>query len=89
MESLLQKLAVENGLVLSFAVVGLVVLFSGYISRKLTVGRVQGSAIAILIGLALAYVGGRMTGGNKGLADVTYFSGLALMGATAAWTPPL
>ena len=54
MESLLQKLAVENGLVLSFAVVGLVVLFSGYISRKLTVGRVQGSAIAILIGLALA-----------------------------------
>ena len=80
MESLLQKLAVENGLVLSFAVVGLVVLFSGYISRKLTVGRVQGSAIAILIGLALAYVGGRMTGGNKGLADVTYFSGLALMG---------
>ena len=80
MDSLLQKLAVENGLVLSFAVVGLVVLFSGFISRKLTVGRVQGSAIAILIGLALAYVGGRMTGGNKGLADVTYFSGLALMG---------
>jgi len=80
MESLLQKLAVDNGLVLSFAVVGLVVLFSGYLSRKLTVGRVQGSAIAILIGLALAYVGGRMTGGNKGLADVTYFGGLALMG---------
>jgi len=80
MESLLQKLAVENGLILSFAVVGLVVLFSGFISRQLTFGRVQGSAIAILIGLALAYVGGRMTGGNKGLADVTYFSGLALMG---------
>jgi len=80
MDTLLHKLAAENGLVLSFAVVGLVVLFSGYISRKLTVGRVQGSAIAILIGLALAYVGGRMTGGNKGLADVTYFSGLALMG---------
>lgn len=80
MSPLIQKLAVENGLVLSFAVVGLVVLFSGYLSRKLTVGRVQGSAIAILLGLALAYFGGRMTGGNKGLADVTCFSGLALMG---------
>jgi hypothetical protein len=46
MESLLQKLAVENGLVLSFAVVGAVVLCSGALSRWLTVGRVQGSAIA-------------------------------------------
>lgn len=80
METLLQKLAAENGLVLSFAVVGIVVLLSGFISQKLTVGRVQGSAIAILIGLALAYVGGRMTGGGKGLADVACFSGLALMG---------
>lgn len=80
MEALLEKLATENGLILSFALVGLVVLCSGYLSRKLTFGRVQGSAIAILIGLALAYVGGRLTGGNKGLADVTCFSGLALMG---------
>ncbi|NBX35583.1 malonate transporter subunit MadM, partial [bacterium] len=80
MESLLQKLAVENGLVLSFAVVGAIVLCSGALSRWLTVGRIQGSAIAILLGLGLAYVGGRLTGGNKGLADVTYFGGLALMG---------
>ncbi len=80
MESLLQKLAVENGLVLAFAVVGLVVLLSGAISRHLTFGRIQGSAIAILLGLVLAYVGGRMTGGSKGLADLTYFGGLALMG---------
>ena len=80
MNTLLQKLAVDNGLILSFAIVGLVVFCSGFLSRKLTFGRVQGSAIAILIGLTLAYVGGRMTGGNKGLADLTYFSGLALMG---------
>jgi malonate transporter MadM subunit len=80
MDTLLQKLAAENGLVLAFAVVGLVTLLSGTISRRLTVGRVQGSAIAILLGLALAYVGGRITGGSKGLADVAYFGGLALMG---------
>ena len=80
MNTLLQKLAVDNGLILSFAIVGLVVFCSGFLSRKLTFGRVQGSAIAILIGLTLAYVGGRMTGGSKGLADLTFFSGLALMG---------
>lgn len=80
MNTLLQKLAVDNGLILSFAIVGLVVFCSGFLSRKLTFGRIQGSAIAILIGLTLAYVGGRMTGGSKGLADLAFFSGLALMG---------
>ena len=80
MWELLEKAAKENGLVTAFAVVGLVVLVSGFISRKLTFGRVQGSAIAILIGLALAYVGGKMSGGTKGLADLALFSGIGLMG---------
>ncbi len=80
MWEILEKAAKENGLVTAFAVVGLVMLGSGVISRKLTFGRVQGSAIAILIGLALAYVGGKLTGGNKGLADLALFSGVGLMG---------
>ncbi len=80
METLLQKLSVENGLVLSFAVVGLVVLLSNFLSRKLTANRIQGSAIAILIALGLAYLGGKITGGAKGLADLPYFAGLALLG---------
>jgi malonate transporter MadM subunit len=80
MLEILEKAAKENGLVTAFAVVGLVMLFSGVISRKLTFGRVQGSAIAILIGLALAYVGGKMSGGSKGLADLALFSGVGLMG---------
>jgi malonate transporter MadM subunit len=80
MWEILEKAAKENGLVTAFAVVGLVMLVSGVISRKLTFGRVQGSAIAILIGLALAYVGGKMSGGSKGLADLALFSGVGLMG---------
>ena len=80
MWELLEKAAKENGLVTAFAVVGLVMLVSGVISRKLTFGRVQGSAIAILIGLALAYLGGKMSGGTKGLADLALFSGIGLMG---------
>jgi malonate transporter MadM subunit len=80
MWEILEKAAKENGLVTAFAVVGLVMLVSGVISRKLTCGRVQGSAIAILIGLALAYVGGKISGGSKGLADLALFSGVGLMG---------
>lgn len=65
MWEIFEKAAKENGLVTAFAIVGFVVLVSGFISRRLTFGRVQGSAIAILIGLALAYVGGRVSGGTE------------------------
>ena len=44
----LQKAAAQNGLVTAFAVVGIVMLLSMQISRRLTLGRVHGSAIAIL-----------------------------------------
>jgi malonate transporter MadM subunit len=77
---IVEKAAKDNGLVTAFAVVGLMMLLSGFLSKKLTFGRVQGSAIAILMGLALAYVGGRITGGTKGLADIAFFSGIGVMG---------
>ena len=64
----------------AFAVVGLVMLVSMQISKHLTMGRVHGSAIAIVIGLVLAYWGGISTGGHKGLADLSLFSGIGLMG---------
>lgn len=82
MQPLLQKAAEQNGLIMAFALVGLVAWFSETLSRRLTLGRVQGSAIAILIGLALAYLGGKLTGGSKGLADLSLFSGIGLMGGT-------
>jgi malonate transporter MadM subunit len=80
MLEILEKAAAQNGLVTAFALVGLVVLVSGQISRRLTFGRVHGSAIAILIGLVLAYWGGTLTGGHKGLADLSLFGGIGLMG---------
>ncbi len=80
MLEILQKATANNGLVTAFAAVGVIVLLSGSLSRRLTFGRVHGSAIAIAIGLGLAYWGGIMTGGHKGFADVSMFGGIGLMG---------
>lgn len=80
MDKLLNHLFVENGLVAAFAIVGVVMWASYLISRRVTFGRIHGSAIAIVVGLILAYVGGRLTGGQKGLADLPLFAGLGVMG---------
>lgn len=77
---MIQHVFIEQTLVAAFAVIGAVMWLSLAISKRITAGRVHGSAIAILIGLALAYVGGLMTGGQKGLADVPVFAGIGLMG---------
>ncbi|MBY6261268.1 malonate transporter subunit MadM [Azospirillum sp. 412522] len=70
----------DNQLVAAFAVVGIIVWVSNLLARHLTGGRVHGSAIAVLAGLALAYWGGLVTGKTKGMADLTLFGGMALMG---------
>jgi malonate transporter MadM subunit len=70
----------NNGLIVSFAIVGLTMYLSYFISDKLTKGRIHGSAIAITLGLVLAYIGGVITGGEKGIADISLFTGIGLMG---------
>jgi malonate transporter MadM subunit len=76
----LNKVLLQNGLVTAFAVVGVTMWVSMVLSRRLTFGHIHGSAIAIIIGLVLAYVGGIVTGGEKGLADFPLFAGVGLMG---------
>jgi malonate transporter MadM subunit len=76
----IQHVFVEQSLVAAFAVVGAVMWLSLVLSRRLTAGRVHGSALAIVLGLALAYVGGLVTGGEKGLADIPVFAGIGLLG---------
>lgn len=76
----MQVVLAKYSLVTAFAVVGVTVWFSYLISDRLTRGRLHGSAIAILLGLLLAYVGGLLTGGKKGIADVEVLSGIGVMG---------
>lgn len=73
-------LLIKNGLLFAFSFVGLTMWLSYWVSNKFTNGRIHGSAIAILAGLVLAWIGGTMTGGSKGLADVPLFAGIGLMG---------
>lgn len=73
---------VDNGLVTAFAVVGLVAWLSSFVADRLSGGRLHGSAVAIVCGLALAYVGGVATGGRKGIADVECLAGIGLLGGS-------
>ncbi len=76
----LEGVLIKYSLITAFAVVGFTVWISYVMSERLTRGRLHGSAIAILIGLILAYVGGLATEGAKGIADVPVFAGIGLMG---------
>ena len=71
---------VKNDLVTAFAFIGLLVFISYRFSDWLTHGRIHGSALAITLGLVLAYFGGKYTGGSKGLADIPIFTGIGIMG---------
>lgn len=70
----------SNALLTAFAVVGVIMWVSNAISKYFTFGRIHGSAIGILIGLALALWAGLATGGQKGAADLPWLAGVGLMG---------
>jgi malonate transporter MadM subunit len=69
-----------NALITAFVFVGILVWVSYLLSAKLTRGKLHGSAIAIAFGLVLAYVGGAVTGGSKGLADFSLLAGVGVLG---------
>lgn len=73
------KLFTKNGMVASFMMLGLIT-YIAYRIENLTKDRIHGSAIAIFFGLVLAYFGGIMTGGTKGIADIPVFAGMGLVG---------
>ncbi|MDO5302053.1 MAG: malonate transporter subunit MadM [Tissierellia bacterium] len=81
MKDILFKIAESNPLVVAFVVVAVIMLLSNGLAKLIHQKRMA-SAIAIIIGLILAYVGGRITGGEKGISDVALFSGMGLLGGS-------
>lgn len=79
-QNILVDLLAKNGLLTAFAVVGLTMWISYYLSARLTRGHLHGSALAIMVGLLLAYMAGAATGGTKGVVDLKLLSGMGLLG---------
>lgn len=74
------KVVEDYGLVISFVYIGAIMWLSYWISSHLTKGRIPGSAIAMILGFVIAYIGGVITGGSKGIADITIFGGVGTLG---------
>lgn len=78
----IQSVLENNGLITGFVIVGITMYVAYFISNKLTKGFIHGSAIAIVLGLVLAYFGGAYSGGSKGLADVSLLAGIGFLGGS-------
>ena len=67
------------GLVGAFILVAIIMwvsyTFAGLIKQKR-----MGSAIAIMVALVVAFIGGKITGGEKGISDIAMFGGVGLLG---------
>lgn len=68
-------------LVGAFGAVALIMLISYWFANAIGQKR-MGSAIAIVVALILAFIAGKVTGGSKGVSDIAYFSGFALLGGS-------
>ncbi len=78
----ISDLLIRDGLLIAVISTGLIIALSAWLSSRVTGKKIPGPAIAIFLGLALAYFGGLISGGNNGLADLGLFSGFALLGGS-------
>ncbi len=74
---IIEKIIDKNGLVFAFLFVGIIMLVSYWLSKNVTRNKIPGVAIAIIIGLGLAFLGDK-----KGIANIPLFSGMALLGGS-------
>ncbi|MBS4534437.1 malonate transporter subunit MadM [Clostridium sp. D2Q-14] len=79
MTDIINTLFTSYDLVAALGIVALIMVVS-YGFAKMIGQKRMGSAIAIIAGLVLAYIAGRYTGGENGLADVSLFAGIGLLG---------
>lgn len=77
MIEIIQNLIAKNGLIFSFLCIGIIMLFSFWVSKNILRNVVPGVAVAIIIALSLAFFGDK-----KGLGDIPIFAGLSLLGGS-------
>jgi malonate transporter MadM subunit len=77
---MLAELLARNSIVTGFLFIGVLVWLSYWLSNTLSRGHIHGSAVAITLGLVLAYFGGMLTGGSKGIADFSILAGVGILG---------
>jgi malonate transporter MadM subunit len=82
MAETIQELLIKNGFVVALLATGLILWASSWISSTFTNKKIPATAIAIFAGLLFAYAGGVITEGKKGIADISIFSGFALLGGS-------
>ena len=73
------SMATSYGLVGAFILVA-VIMWVSYTFAGLIKQKRMGSAIAIMIALVVAFIGGKVTGGEKGISDIAIFGGVGLLG---------
>ena len=77
---ILVDILTTNSIITAFIFVGLLTAISYKFSAHFTKGYFHGSAIAIILGLIPAYMGGFITNGDNGIADIGVFSGVGILG---------
>lgn len=77
---LVETVLTKNAIVCAFLFVGALVWMSYWLSDTLSRGHLHGSAVAITLGLVLAWVGGITTGGSHGVADFPLLAGVGILG---------
>lgn len=78
-KEILTNLFMSYNLIVAIVTVALIMFAANLIGKIIKKERMS-SAIAIILGLFLAYIGGKYTGGSKGIADVKVFTGIGILG---------
>lgn len=81
METIL-NLIDKNALIVSFLWLSIILLIAELFTKHFLKRKVPSSAIAILLGLVLAYFGGVISGGEKGISDIKIFKGIGILGGS-------
>ncbi len=73
------SMATAYGLVGAFILVA-VIMWGSYTFAGLLKQKRMGSAISIMVALVVAFIGGKITNGEKGISDIAVFGGVGLLG---------